>query len=458
MKLMLGSQGRPLNEFLRLNAFCRQGPRCYGVAVVFFALITFTGCAPSDSSSQTQERRIDRVFSNAVHDDPIYPFLTLLVEQADGTTLFDGSWSNTDFFSGNEAPTNDDWVRIWSMTKLVTTVLALDLIEEGVIALDDPVSTYLPEIDTMRVARTMGDHSISALLESQFSGEGAQEIRELICPVVTQAQSETMTVRDLLLHTAGFYYANIDVPCLGDRLATMKLPSAKNNEEALRRLSQLPLIQQPGERYFYGLNTTVLGWLLERATGQSLDELVSSRITEPYGISGLAFRPPEGVALPSRFSGADGRLREAYEGELDIFGGEQPPYEPNTRLFLGGEGMVATARGFSHFLRVVFFPDLALFEPLLEAESIAAMTAPQIQNDNPWGFMGYAVWISNGRRADDTFGRAGMISGGGYEGTHYWVDLERRRVGLVMTQIFHPAASGVSLPDRVRAILDGESL
>ena len=112
--------------------------------------------------------------------------------------------------------------------------------------------------------------------------------------------------------------------------------------------------------------------------------------------------------------------------------------------------MVATAPGFAKFLRAVFFSEESGVIPLLEAASIEAMTSPQINADSGWGAMGYALWLSNGRRPDGTYGRANIWTGGGYEGTRYWIDPEKKRVGVLMTQVYMPPASGVSIEDKIQ--------
>jgi CubicO group peptidase (beta-lactamase class C family) len=267
-----------------------------------------------------------------------------------------------------------------------------------------------------------------------------------------------MTVRDLMVHTAGFYYATTNLPCLDEAQAALELPLATSGDEWMQGISTLPLIQSPDEGYYYGLNTTVLGFVMERATGKSLQVLLEERVLKPYDIEGLSFILPESAVLPPRVSGIDGTLRLATPMELDIFGGHQPPYGSDTTLFLGGEGLVATAPGFAKFLRVIFFSDANDVEPLLEAVSITAMTSPQSNADSGWGAMGYALWLSNGRRPDDTYGRSDIWTGGGYEGTRYWIDPTEGRVGVIMTQVFMPPASGVSIEDKLRDLLDVRAL
>ncbi len=408
-------------------------------------------------SSQEQARELThKVLKDEVIGKKAYPFLLVYIEAASGEVLVSESVASEAFFAPTETPKVDDWMRIWSMTKLVTTVLTLDLIEDGVISLEDEVISYLPELADLRVAvPRSGGTMTEAPASGYVLGSDTNNVATDACDFELLPLLRPMTIRDLMLHTAGFYYATTGIPCLDEAQAQLHLPLAKSTDDWLARLSTLPLIQQPGDDYYYGLNTSVLGFLLERASGKTLQTLLEQRITNPYNIEGLSFRLPKNVELPPRTSGRDGTLRLARDRELDIFGGEQPPYGPDTTLFLGGEGLVATAPGFAKFLRVVFFPKQNNLRPLLDPDSVTAMTSTQI-NKNEWGAMGYTVWISSGLRADGSFSRAGLWTGGGYEGTRYWIDPEQQQVGVIMTQVFMPPTEGVAIDERIRDILENQ--
>lgn len=418
------------------------------------SLLMLFGCGASSS--------FDEAVTSLLEEEVVafkrYPFMTAYVETAEGEVLVSSVVANPQFYGDAKGPGADDWMRIWSMSKLVTIVLTLDLAEDGVIALNDEVSDYLPEVATLKVARPRSGGTLPEASAQSYDLNADGDVTEVACDLVFEDPSRPMTIRDLMIHTAGFYYATTNLPCLDEPQAKLELPLASSSGEWIAGISQLPLIQSPGEGYYYGLNTTVLGFALERATGKSLQALLEERIVTPYNIEGLSFLLPESASLPPRVSGIDGELRLANPMELDIFGGHQPPYGSDTTLFLGGEGLVATAPGFARFLRVVFFSEQSGVEPLLESSSIEAMTSPQSNIDSGWGAMGYALWLSNGRRPDDTYGRADLWTGGGYEGTRYWIDPTRGRVGVLMTQVFMPPASGVSIDDKLRDLLDAQDL
>jgi len=420
---------------------------------VALLLTSYLVVSASYSGAETLEQEVRSALDYIVGEHKSHPFLTVYVETADGEVLLDDAVASNQFFPEGEEPTNRDWMRIWSMTKLVTSVLALDAMERGELSLDDPITQFLPELSDLKVAMLENGNPISKAIEGDFGEPAAERSVSDPCDYRLDVPDRVMTVHDLLVHTGGFYYAWTGISCLDEAQAALSLPAATSSAEWLQGVAKLPLVQSPDDGWYYGLNTTVLGFLIERAAGKSLQRLVEERILAPYDIEALSYLVPSDVELQPVISGADGELRLATAKELAIFGGLQPPYGPETTLFLGGEGMVATAPAFARFLRILFFPKSTSTEPLLTPQSLKLLVAPHI-NETEWGAQGYGVYVSSGLRADQTYDRPGIVRGGGYEGTMYWVDQEKERVGVVMTQVFMPPFAGVSIDDRVRALLD----
>lgn len=388
--------------------------------------------------------RLDAVLNEHVEMGS-HPFLYVRVEDDQGRLIYEHGAVNGELAPEQEAA-GHTWMRIWSMTKLVTTVLVLDLVEDGVLSLDDPVGRFIPEFGQLRVAVAPDGRSLATIAAG---GEGLDDA----CPFVAVELAGVMTVEDLLNHKAGFYYAKTGIDCLDEPLAKQALTSSGSTDGFIAKLARLPLIEQPGTRYHYGLNTTVLGFVAERATGSGLKTLVEKRITRPFGIRGLRYDLPDGVALPGRFSGTDGSLRPAAVSDLDLMGPGVPSYELQGKLHLGGEGMIATAEGFADFLQILLGGGQWQGKRLLEAETVVDMTSPKTQLDNPFGYSGYTLWINNGRRPDGSTGPGGLWMGGGYEGTHYWIDPNRRLIGIIMSQVHEPPESGWGMADQFRAEL-----
>jgi CubicO group peptidase (beta-lactamase class C family) len=325
------------------------------------------------------------------------------------------------------------------MSKIVTISVLMDLVEDGVLRLDDPVTKFIPEFANLEVAVSKDGADLSQV-EDKMSA----------CPLQRQPATSDMTVLDLLTHKAGFYYATTGIPCIDELVADRDLVQAKTSQDLVDLLATLPLIQQPGTREYYGTNTTVLGLVAERATGKSLKELVEERLTGPLGIDGLRYGLPEGASLLPRYSGQDGAIRIAQPGELDIFGPNLPVYDPDHALYLGGEGMLGTADGYADFLRMMLNRGTLNGASFLDVSTVDEIAAPHTQLDNPFGHNGYNLWVSSGFAADGHPEPAGLWIGGGYEGTHFWIDPEREFVGVIMTQMFWIPEAGWNRDQEIR--------
>jgi CubicO group peptidase (beta-lactamase class C family) len=259
-------------------------------------------------------------------------------------------------------PMQEDTIfRIASLTKPVTSVAALMLVEEGKIALSDPISAYAPEFSKMRVLR---------------SPDGPLED--------TDESLRPITVRDLLTHTAGFTYggfhrgpiARAYSEALGGDIDSNVAPN-----EWIRRLAALPLIGQPGSAMYYGKSTDLLGFLIARIEGQSLGVLLERRIFGPLGMKDTGFFvPQEKRSRRASAYGFDdqGRLlkRATWGGGWgDVVVSERPPdmaYES------GSGGLWSTVGDYVKFARL-FLGDGAVDDVrLLRKETLAMMMSNQL--------------------------------------------------------------------------------
>ncbi|MFT7606031.1 MAG: CubicO group peptidase (beta-lactamase class C family), partial [Saprospiraceae bacterium] len=258
---------------------------------LFLFIINFLACKTEVPSVITIENHeeLDSILDNYV-DEGYYPFIYARLENIDGDVLYEHSVANPKFFPDEEI-NGDSWIRIWSMSKIITISTALDLIEDGILKFDDPVTKYIPEFENLKVAVVAEDGRYLTELEW---GD-----REGACPLKLVSNDSVMTVLHLINHEAGFYYATTQFDCLDSMTAEKNLATAKNSQELIDRMAQLPLIQHPGTKDFYGTNTTVLGLVAERATGKSLKELVEERVTKPLKIKGLQYGMPPNASLPA---------------------------------------------------------------------------------------------------------------------------------------------------------------
>ncbi len=411
---------------------------------MFLTIITFS-CQKKEEVKTLEITNSDKLDSILIQfvKEGFYPFVYARLENLDGDVLYEYSSVNENLLPGTKI-NGDTWIRIWSMSKIVTISVVLDLIEDGVLKINDPVSKYIPEFENLPVAVS---NTGKSLTEYEW-GE-----REAACPIKLIPSDSIMTVRQLLVHEAGFYYATTGFSCIDSMMAMKNLPKAKNSEDLINRMAQLPLIQHSGTKYFYGTNTTVLGLVAERATSKSLKQLVKERVTEPMKIKGLQYGLPADEKLIPKFTGRDSVLRKANRGELDIFGPDVPDYDIEHQLYLGGEGMLGTADGYADFLRMLLKRGELNGYRFLDKETVEEIYAPQTQLDNPYGHDGYNLWVSGDSLRIKKQGEAGLWIGGGYECTHFWVDPKRNFVGIIMSQNNEVREPGYELNDKFRGEL-----
>lgn len=373
----------------------------------------------------SNSQALDSILNHYV-DNGSYPFLYARIEDKNGQVLYEHGKVNQTVHP-NRTVSGQSWIRIWSMSKIVTISIALDLIEEGVLRFDDPVTKYIPEFEDLTIAVTP---------EGKPLGVADKSKEQDLCPYELVEPDSVMTVLHLINHQAGFYYATTGIDCIDKPLAEVNLPASKDTHEFIGKVASLPIILQPGAAEYYGINTTILGMVAERATGKTLKQLVSERITGPLSIEGLQYGLPAGEQLFPAVSGEDSILRHATEGELDIFGPDVVDYDPDHTLYLGGEGMLATANGYADFLRMMLAHGTLNGVRYLEEASVRDMYAPHTNLTSDWGHNGYNLWVTGDSTRLSGQGDDGLWQGGGYEGTSFWVDPKREFVAVVMTQMY----------------------
>jgi CubicO group peptidase (beta-lactamase class C family) len=330
--------------------------------------------------------------------------------------------------------------RIASMTKPITSVAAMILADEGRLDLSDPISKFLPEFKFMKVAvpRKKGADGTSP-------GSPGEDF-ELV-----QAY-RPITVRDLLMHTSGLCYRFTDRPYLGrlyseagicDGLAPSQISLAEN----VRRLARLPLHHQPGTAWEYGLNTDVLGRLIEVVSGRSLDAFFGQRILRPLRMTDTYFLLPEAERdrLAALYeTGPDGKIKQAAEGPTvkgALVYSADAAYRQSPGYFSGGAGLLSTAGDYARFLQMMLTRGELDGVRILRPETVDAMTRDQTQGLPLWipvhGFaFGYGFGVNTQPDAEGKKDPVGTFGWGGIYYTDFWVDPKDEVIGIMMTQIY----------------------
>ncbi len=231
---------------------------------IFITLFTgavfllFGGCeiSPGTTNLIKNKKELDQILDQYTSNGS-YPFLYAHVESIDGEILYQHSSVNKDLFPELEV-TKDTWLRIWSMSKIVTITIIMDLVEENIIHLSDPVADYIPEFLGLQVAQSSKGISLSRYTNADFVSAAEVLDKGSSCPIILADTDSIMRVNHLVNHTAGFYYANTDIHCLDSLSYKADITTAVDSKGLIDILSSMPLIHHPGERYHYGLNTTVL--------------------------------------------------------------------------------------------------------------------------------------------------------------------------------------------------------
>lgn len=411
-----------------------------------------------------QPEKIDAIVEEYVNNGS-FPLLYMRMENKTGEVLYEHQAVN-DSLLPNISIDGNTWFRIWSMSKIITISLLLDLVEDGLIDLGDPVTDYIPEFKNLKVAVDANGKSLASVANDYFKeagfGAGSYENNPLLskqnCPWQLIKNTKPMTVEHLINHQAGFFYATTPFSCLNQLVDSLEMNSLNTNEEVIGKMADLPLIMIPGSADFYGTNTTILGFVAERASGKTLAELLEERIKKPMKIKGIRFKKNSEIKLLPTFSGKDGKLRFAEAGELDIMGANTIDYRPESNTFFGGEGMLGTADGYADFLRMLLNHGTLNGHRFLEEDTVKKMYAPHTQIDNEWGHNGYNLWVSSVKDLEMGYGDEGLWRGGGYEQTHFWVDPKRDFVAVIMSQMFAVPEAGHDRDNRIRGAVYNQLL
>jgi CubicO group peptidase (beta-lactamase class C family) len=266
---------------------------------------------------------------------------------------------------------SDTLFRIASMTKPIASVAALMLMEEGRIALADPISRWVPELAELRV------------------------LRDSAGPLdATVPAKRVITIEDLLTHRSGIAYAPFSEgplkqayeQTLGDPAMNRSTP-----DEWLAALGTLPLAFQPGERFHYGHSTDVLGFLIGRIEGKPLRQVLQERIFAPLGMHDTDFWLPHEkrsrLASLYRYDDEVGRLAKV---ELEMYD-EPPGYTP------AGSGLISTAADYHRFARMLLGEGILDGVRLLRPETVRLMQTNRLtdaQRQIP--FAGMPLWQKSG--------------------------------------------------------------
>ncbi len=326
--------------------------------------------------------------------------------------------------------------RIASQTKAITSVAIMQLVEEGKILLDDQIWKYIPGF------------RMPVVLD-KFNPKDSS--------YTTVPAKKEITIRDLLTHTSGIGYAQIGSPQMNAIYVKagvyggIGLPAGTKLSTNILRLAKLPLMHSPGEKWTYGLNTDVLGYLVEVLTGLSLDEYFKKKIFEPLGMKDTYFYiPKEKQSRLANLYAEDSLQHIVKMPETIQLNGNFYRDYPNIKggsFYSGGGGLVSTAYDYAIFMQMLLNGGEYNGKHILSKASIRLMTTNQIGNlsrngsnglDTKFGLGFELVTAGNyGKNycSMDTYSWGGMFA------SSYWIDPKEKIVAQFVLQML-PASHG----------------
>jgi CubicO group peptidase (beta-lactamase class C family) len=336
-----------------------------------------------------------------VDDEKVAGIITMVARQ--GKICHFQAYGSRDLEAGRPME-RDTVVRIYSMSKPITSVAVMILHEQGKLLLDEPVESYVAELKGLKV----------------YAENGPVEPRRKV------------TVRDLLRHTSGLTYGIFgDTPV--DKMYREKgILGDKDLQDMAQKLGTIPLLHQPGTTWHYGVSTDMLGYLVECVSGQMLDVFFSEHIFQPLDMKDTGFYVPE--EKRERFSKCYGPDPEGGLKSSEEITGYAFLRRPT--LLSGGGGLVSTARDYLRFCTMLLSKGRLDDVRLLEPETVEMMTRDQLPSGVSAGEgVGFGLGFSVQRQPDPTGQmRMGEYGWAGAASTFFGISPQDESIVILLTQ------------------------
>jgi CubicO group peptidase (beta-lactamase class C family) len=373
---------------------------------------------PGAHFNQQKLEKIGEFFRNEVATEKI-PGAILLIQQH-GKPVYHEFFGVRD--TETKAPMTDDTIfRIFSMTKPITSVAAMLLLDQHKIKIDDPIAIYIPSFATTKVGVT----------KKSDSGENVLQLEPL---------KRRLTILDLMTQTSGITYG-----FYGDSLVRKAYSNAKiydgdfNNAEFAERIAKLPLAEQPGTLWDYGHSTDILGRIIEVASGKSLLQYEQDNLLGPLGMTDTAFyvTDPAKKKLIAKPVPKDSDFRVGFIGYADV----------PTKWESGGGGMLSTMSDFAKFSQMILDGGKFDGKQIISPKSFELMTSDHVgpgsgvQRDFFYfpgdGFsfgLGFGVRTDPGNAKPPPPGSLGELKWDGVSGCYFVVDRKQDMFFVLLEQ------------------------
>ena len=387
------------------------------ITSIAFAQVIQINTKPNPAVNMQRLARVDSLVNSYISKNWLTGAVTLVIKDNQLVQYKGYGLADVD---AKKAMANNTIFRIMSQTKAITSAGILLLYEQGKLLLDEPVADFIPAFKNPVVLDKFNKADTS---------------------YTTVPAKRDITIRDLLTHTSGIDYAGIGTEDMKAVYAKAGVPSGlgyfdANLLEKMNVLAKLPLKNQPGEKFLYGLNTDLLGCLIEVISGMSLDDFFKKNIFEPLGMKDTYFNVPAEKA--GRMAGVytEDSLHHIIKWSHE-FRNIDPDYPlMNKHYFSGGAGLSSTALDYAIFLQMLLNGGKYNGHQILAPRTVQLMTSGQLDftiNGNGNNF-GLGFEITSAKAAARLPRNEGSFAWGGYYGTTYWADPKAHMICLIMTQ------------------------
>lgn len=392
------------------------------ITLIAFTVVLANSCSESEvlkeaspesvQVSTVRLTRIDEMLQQSIDSGWVAGAVGFIAR--DGKVVYNKAFGINDIETKTPIQT-DNIFRIASQTKAIVSTALMMLFEEGKFLLDDPVSRYIPEFAHSQVLDKFNEK------DTTYTSIPAR--REI-------------TIRDLLTHTSGIDYAGIGSSAMNAIYTKGGFTGGFGNDKIrigddIKILGKLPLTHQPGEKWTYGLNVDVVGYLVEIFSGEKLDQYLKRHIFEPLGMNDTWFYLPS--EKQGRFVKVNTEDRSRHVRSMPQDYVNYPLL--NGTYFAGGAGLSSTTKDYAIFLQMLLNKGEYNGKRLLSRRTVELMTTNQIGEldlgRNKFG-LGFEITTAYGQAqlgvSEESF------SWGGYFGTTYWADPKERLVCLLFMQ------------------------
>ena len=396
-----------MKKIIFLFFILATGISCYGQKNSLPQAFIYTQKAAGSFDSK-RLARLDSVFQKLVDKGTIPHAVTFVAHHGKVIHNKAFGWRNIE----SRIPCQkDDYFRMASQTKAITSVAVMTLFEEGKILLDEPIKKYIPGFENPRVLVSFNEK------DSTYT---------------TRPANKDITIRHLLTHTSGISYGNGSP--LGKIFAKKGIPSLntldnKTLGEVVRTLATCPLEHDPGEKFTYGMSLDVLGYLIEVVSDKPVDQYFKERIFEPLGMNNTFFYIPKGK---------ENRMVTLYQKDKNSALLPNPsklyqtyPYSGAQTMFSTGAGLSGSIEDYARFCQMIMNGGEFNGKRILGRKTVELMCRNQVKDLR--GEIGFGLAFDDFRSeySHESIASEGSMRWGGMFGTDYIIDPKEDLILLI---------------------------